>query len=761
MYKKFITISIFLFSAFYCFSQNDTTEVGELVNYSIEELLNLKISSVSKNEEKLTKAPQFVTVITGQEIIERGYIDLEQVLHDFAGFDISRGNGTQYSQIYQRGYRSNNTDRTLLLIDGVEENDLWSGSVWLSRQYPLSNIERIEIIYGPASTLYGANAFVGVINIITKDPAKTLKQNTKFNLNGIANYGSWNTKFFDATITSRINKAFIMLTGRIYKSDEMNLSKYNDWDYDLSGYDVNYYSRILDTNDLSIINTAIELDNQAFYNDSVLNGVKPHYSNSTKDWLINGKMKIENFTIGLQMWQRNEGYGAWYRDDYELGTDFGGKWVPKNSFFYINYTKKFSDKFTLTNLTRYKIHQLKGSCEEFYYKGYLNQIFTLTDLLDSTGNLSSNPVQPYWLHSFWYVYSQQVRSELTAVYSPISKIDIISGFEFRRSLIQGEYITSLVENPSETGINPGTIGGNYFPGFDIGVYSQFNWHIVENFDFVAGGRLDYNRVRETGGYGAVFNPKLAIIYGKKALNFKLIYSEAFKDAENWVKYGTTPGRLLNNPYLVPERVNNIEANLGMKINDRIYASFTAYQANYSNVIGTVDVNYVDEEGRTIETTQHQSTGSLVIQGFQTDMKAKFGNYSSYINYTFTNPQNTGRDTLVRIGDIASHKLNFGINAVLFDNLNVNARFNYMGKRKTGKNTTIKNNPLDYIDPYFIANMAITYRFISSVKLQLSVNNLFNSEYFHPGVRSANGSYYAAKMPQNERNFMIKIIFALP
>ena len=137
------------------------------------------VTSVSKAKEPLAEAPATVVVITGEEIERRGYTDLEAVLRDLPGFDFSRRAGTSYSNIYQRGYRSIETSRTMLLIDGVEDNDLASSTAWLSRQFPLSNIDRIEVVYGPASTMYGANAFAGVINVVTKQPEQIVAEGKK------------------------------------------------------------------------------------------------------------------------------------------------------------------------------------------------------------------------------------------------------------------------------------------------------------------------------------------------------------------------------------------------------------------------------------------------------------------------------------------------------------------------------------------------------------------------------------------------------
>ncbi|MBT4970723.1 MAG: TonB-dependent receptor plug domain-containing protein [Bacteroidetes bacterium] len=104
----------------------------------------LLVTSVSKKAENVLKAPATVIIITEEEIINRGYIDVEQVFHDLPGFDISKGQGANYSNLYQRGYRSIMTDRTLLLVDGVEQNDLVSDNAQISRQYPLQTLNVLK-----------------------------------------------------------------------------------------------------------------------------------------------------------------------------------------------------------------------------------------------------------------------------------------------------------------------------------------------------------------------------------------------------------------------------------------------------------------------------------------------------------------------------------------------------------------------------------------------------------------------------------------
>lgn len=757
--RKIYFVIFFIFCFGKLFSQSDTIKEN-IFSMSLEELLNLEISSVSKKNENLFETPQTVIVITKEQIQKRGYTDLEQLFHDLPGFDISRGNGTQYSQIYQRGYRTKNTEKTVLMIDGVEENDLWSNSVWLSRQYPLSNIERVEIIYGPAATIYGANAFLGVINIVTKTAKQLTSDNKKIGVNSQIAYGSDNTMFADVSMAVKLKDFSLLLTGRIFNSDEQDLSNYPDWDYDLSTYDLGYYKTVLGTENDIVALTAMNLDKAAYLNSSVLKGVKPHYSNQTKDYLFYGKMKIDNFTLGFQSFKRNEGYGAWYRDDFETGPENGASWVPENTFFYTKYEKKFSDKVSLTSLTNFKIHQLDGNCEELYYSGYFNKQYNLTDIADTTsGNVTLLPAdsiqKPNWTRTWWQTYSQQLRSELRLEYNPIETFNIITGTEFRVSHIQGSYLFGETENPEETAYINNSEGGNHYFSRDLGFFTQIGYSPFKKLNFVLGGRIDNNKIRLTGGYGTVFNPKAAIIYTPSNFILKAIYSEAFMDAGYWTKYGTTPGRLLSNPNLKPEKVKNMEFSVGWKAHDYFFTDLSAYNSYYTGAIGTVDVSFVDENGNTVQTTQHQAIGNFLIQGLQSNLYFKYSIYTSYLNYTFTNPYKIDTKK-IRIGDIASHHINFGINAFYFNKLNINIRTNWVSKRPTGKETTISNNPLDNINPYFLLNGAVSYKIYKRYFAQIIVNNILDKEYFDPGVRSANGIYYASKMPQNRRNFMFKL-----
>ena len=109
---------------------DDSMYFKKLIGKVQDELYRESTSSISKISEDIASAPATILVIDEQQIKDRGYTDLELLFHDLPGFSISRSMGLAYSNLFQRGHRSaSNTDRTLILVDGVEDNDLWTNRV--------------------------------------------------------------------------------------------------------------------------------------------------------------------------------------------------------------------------------------------------------------------------------------------------------------------------------------------------------------------------------------------------------------------------------------------------------------------------------------------------------------------------------------------------------------------------------------------------------------------------------------------------------
>jgi iron complex outermembrane receptor protein len=140
---------------------------------SLEDLMNLKVTSVSKREQKLGVAAAAIFVITQEEMRRSGARNIPEALRLAPGLEVARIDENKWA-IASRGFNGRFTNKLLVLIDGRSVyTPLFSGVYWNVQDVLLEDVERIEVIRGPGATLWGANAVNGVINIITKGSAAT------------------------------------------------------------------------------------------------------------------------------------------------------------------------------------------------------------------------------------------------------------------------------------------------------------------------------------------------------------------------------------------------------------------------------------------------------------------------------------------------------------------------------------------------------------------------------------------------------------
>ena len=138
---------------------------------SVEDLMNVQVTSVSKRTQKVADAAAAVFVITQEDIKRSGARNIPETLRMVPGLEVARLDENKWA-ISSRGFNGRFADKLLVLIDGRSVyTPLFSGVYWDLQDVPLEDVDRIEVIRGPGATLWGANAVDGVINIITK-PAK-------------------------------------------------------------------------------------------------------------------------------------------------------------------------------------------------------------------------------------------------------------------------------------------------------------------------------------------------------------------------------------------------------------------------------------------------------------------------------------------------------------------------------------------------------------------------------------------------------------
>ncbi len=152
------------------YAATTTTDLTEL---SLDELMNVEVTSVSKKTERLSDAATSIFVITQEDIRRSGYTSIPEILRLAPNLQVARVDSSQYA-ITARGFNSTTANKLLVLIDGrTVYTPLFSGVFWDVQDTLIEDIERIEVISGPGGTLWGSNAVNGVINIITRGSQDT------------------------------------------------------------------------------------------------------------------------------------------------------------------------------------------------------------------------------------------------------------------------------------------------------------------------------------------------------------------------------------------------------------------------------------------------------------------------------------------------------------------------------------------------------------------------------------------------------------
>ncbi|NOS73821.1 MAG: TonB-dependent receptor [Methyloglobulus sp.] len=185
------------------------------------------VYSASKYEQKVTKAPASISIVTGDEIKKYGYRSFSQILSSLRGFYSTSDRAYGFAGARGFGLPSDYNSRLLLLIDGHRYNDSMFDAFDTSEGFPvdLDIIERVEVVRGPSSSLYGTSAVFGVINVITKRGRDQHGANIKFS------YGSNDTHKTSISAGNRFKNGLeAFVTGTFYDSQGFNKLYFKEFD---------------------------------------------------------------------------------------------------------------------------------------------------------------------------------------------------------------------------------------------------------------------------------------------------------------------------------------------------------------------------------------------------------------------------------------------------------------------------------------------------------------------------------------------------
>jgi outer membrane receptor for ferrienterochelin and colicins len=202
---------LFLLFAVAVAAQEATKDLGEA---SLEELGSIQVYSASKHLQSASDAPASVTVITADEIQKYGYRTLADILESVRGFYITYDRDYSFVGVRGFGRLGDWNSRILVLVDGHRINDNILGEGFLGSEFlvDVDLIERVEIIRGPTSSLYGDEAFFAVINVITRKPPQIKGFELSF---APASFGTYQGR---ASYSGQYKGIDMMLSGTFYNS---------------------------------------------------------------------------------------------------------------------------------------------------------------------------------------------------------------------------------------------------------------------------------------------------------------------------------------------------------------------------------------------------------------------------------------------------------------------------------------------------------------------------------------------------------------
>ncbi len=707
-------------------------DAPSVFDFSLQELLNTKVITASREEETLDESPALIEIISQDDIQRRGYKDLSYIFDDIAGVQVSRGFGDNYFNTIWRGQRYTIGSSYLILIDGVEFNHLYNNESEILAAFPLSNIKYIEVVHGAASVAYGNDAVVGVVNIITNTTTDKANQAKAF-----IQYGENGKRVVDFSYQSQWQDYSLSLSGR-----------YDQGDADFSNADSYRW-----TNTELLSNTAIW---GAFAKRSDSANSK-HFNGG-----INATISTQQSELSLQYYQLNTGNGLIYTFDHAQPN---ARWKESEYSIHYKAQKALTETLSLKGLLRYRTSNIDN--DSYFIESYLttnteNELLRVVDF-------------SYWQSTN---YSKLASAELSWKIKP--NWDFLIGSELEFKNLQKAYNINF--GPS---LVPEQITVDYpfpkppiidsFPNNRKNT-NQKSVYLLNRYDLYS----QNNKIKHKLHFGlrvdnhSVFGTKTTIRTGWVGLldkmTLKLFYGEAYQEPSARLLYGGWQGSG-SDPNLKPRNSNTWEFNVNYKF-QQVLVSGNLYRINSSNLFNTTEAGAINIG------TGSTNGGDVRIQYRAATQQLE--NLTLWANITWINSKEQISDNSAQLSwqkniDVSSHTIHFGGYFTFNNDWQINIRGRHYGDRNT-----VTTNEINRIPRYFTLDANLIYQppNYANLKISLGISNLFNKKYFHPGLRSAsanntnigavnsNGvwvgseSFYNSQIPQPARELTLSLHWQL-
>ncbi len=679
--KKIILLIAVAFSFTYINAQTDSTKNKDIFDMSLEELMNIEVEVSTKIKSTIDESPGIVTVIN-RKMIERTCAQtLADIIRMVPGLDFSKsslGWGEPIDEFYGRGVLNSFSQTILLLFNGQNRfNDFTYASPFMSSRINVDMIERIEIIRGPGSALYGGNAFAAVINIITRD--KSDRSETIFETSGGENpHGSiyllTKHKLFKTNWKIGLQGKYFFDKGRTYanvqEDKKYTKTKLPQADKITDGIDPSY--------DLSLNISAPKnkFNAQIWHTEHnphpFLTGFFPQpntYKYQTKQTFLNIDFQpIKNLTIS--------GYHSFMSWDSRLSlysepeTTVGTRYSDVD--LYGTSQKNSNSAANIAYIVNIKKHNI-----------YIGANYSIDNQSSPRTTYHSTIAKAYG-----YDISNNSNKEIVLTEKDIG------------------WVSYLPQERNKTS-----------------VLVQDNWQISKKLAATIGIRYDYyDDLKEND----IINPRLALVWhALKNSKIKFLFGQAFRPpSPSETSIILSP--LKGNPDLLPEKIKTGE------IAFIHYLPFARFQINGFYSIVQNPINYVSKgvlvNGDLWDT--YENLGGAEMYGGELEIQAKFW----WLNYSFVDSKiNNGDGEYSKTPFIASHHINAGVYYTFFNKLTISNQIFYKSARNE-----INENQGD-TKSYIVNDILVGYVY-KFFKLSVGCRNIFDNVWEMPLIDGGNYSY---------------------
>ena len=653
------------------------------------------ISIATGGEQSLARAPAVATVITAKDIEAMGAHTLEQVLDTVPGVHASLSS-IRFTPTYAiRGIYTPENPHVLMLINGIPMTQMWIGDRGPS-SYPVADISRIEVIRGPGSAVYGADAFAGVINIITK----SAEEKSGLQINALG--GSFDT--VDASI--------------LYGSKD---NEY--WGFDIA-FSIEYYETEGDKDRI------VESDAQTIFDGATGTNASlaPGPVDTRQKWL-DTRLDLNHDKLQFRIWNRQV-------EDIGVGPGLAQALDPTGrgdiNNFLVDLT--YHNPSLVKNIdfkTVVSYMDVNTTSEQrLFPAGTLVPIGAdgnITDPSNATGvalfkdGYIGNPS----------IFETHARIDLSAFFTQFDKHRIRVGAGGLNAKVRAEesknFGPGVLDDPNRPpyievdSTDVKNVSGTeyaYFTSGERDVYYlslQDEWFLASDWDLTAGVRYD-----DYSDFGDTINPRAALVWHPEYnMTTKLLYGRAFRPpsfAELFVKNNPT---IEGNEDLKPEEIETVELVLDYQPTFDLHTTINTFYYEIDDLIEFIGSG--SGTARVAENVGHQ-------EGYGLEWEAQWlitNSWSINGNYAWQRARDKTSDT--DVPNAPQQQVYLQNRWEFIHNWHFNAQLSWIADRKRSK-----DDPRPPIDDYTLVDLILAGRnVLQGLDLKFTILNAFDQKAYEP------------------------------